>query len=248
MTHYSLLVSLHVASVIVWLGSGTTVALVAIYAQRARDGVVLEQLGALVQWMALRVFAPASLAAFGFGVAAAHAGHWPDLFWFHVGEGAFVFSLLVTVALRLPLLRRARRGTLDPAQLAQYLLAVALAELTVLYLAVADMVVKPGGIGTSLDPVRRRRSGSRSPGRSGNRIPGAQDRPSQRCEQFGGADRHTRGRAEGGIAGPGAGTPVPSNRDGGGARQHRPSASRPRSDGPRVRAARSTSPRSRAPR
>ena len=152
MTHYSLLVSLHVASVIVWLGSGTTVAFVAIYAQRARDGVVLEQLGALVQWMGLRVFAPASLAAFGFGVAAAHAGHWPDLFWFHVGEGAFVFSLLLTVALRLPLLRRARRGTLDPAQLAQYLLAVALAELTVLYLAVADMVVKPGGIGTT--PIR----------------------------------------------------------------------------------------------
>ena len=152
MTHYSLLVSLHVASVIVWLGSGTTVALVAIYAQRARDGVVLEQLGALVQWMALRVFAPASLAAFGFGVAAAHAGHWPDLFWFHVGEGAFAFSLLLTAALRLPLLRRARRGTLDAAQMAQYLLAVALAELTVLYLAVADMVVKPGGIGTS--PIR----------------------------------------------------------------------------------------------
>jgi hypothetical protein len=149
MTRYSLLVSLHVASVIVWLGSGTTLAFLAIYAQRAQSRVVLEQLGALVQWMALRVFAPASLAAVGFGVAAAHAGHWPDLFWFHVGEGAFVFSFLVAVAIRLPLLRRARRGALDPARLARYLLAVALAELTVLYLAVADMVVKPSGIGAS---------------------------------------------------------------------------------------------------
>jgi uncharacterized membrane protein len=91
MTRYSLLVSLHVASVIVWLGSGTTLVFVAIYAQRARDGVVLDQLGVLVQWMALRVFAPAALAAFVFGVAAAHEGHWPDLFWFHVGEGAFAF-------------------------------------------------------------------------------------------------------------------------------------------------------------
>jgi hypothetical protein len=149
MTRYSLLVSLHVASVIVWLGSGTTVAFVAAYAQRARNGVVLEQLGALVQWLALRVFAPAALAAFAFGVAAAHAGHWPDLFWFHIGEGAFGFSFLLTVAVRVPLARRAGRSAVHPVRLARYLVAIALAELTVLYLAVADMVVKPDGFGAS---------------------------------------------------------------------------------------------------
>jgi hypothetical protein len=149
MTRYSLLVSLHVASVIVWLGSGTTLVLVAIYAQRARDGVVLERLGALVQWMLLRLSAPAALAAFGFGVAAAHAGHWPDLFWFHVGEAAFAFSFLLSVAVRLPLLRRAGRGALGSRQLAQYLVAIAIAELTVLYVAVADMVTKPSGFGAS---------------------------------------------------------------------------------------------------
>ena len=149
MSRYSLLVSLHVASVIVWLGSGTTLALVTVYARRARNDIVLDQLGALVAWMAPRVFAPTALCAFGFGVAAAHEGHWPDLFWFHVGEAAFAFSFLLTVAIRLPLLRRARRGTLDAARLAHYLLAVALAELTVLYLAVADMVTKPSGFSTS---------------------------------------------------------------------------------------------------
>ena len=149
MTRYSLLVVLHVSSVIVWLGAGTTVAFVTIYARRPRNGLVLEQLGALVGWMAPRVFAPAALAAFGFGVAAAHEGHWPEQFWFHVGEAAFAFSFLLTVAVRLPLLRRARRGGLDAARLAHFLLAVALAELTVLYLAVADMVAKPSGIGAS---------------------------------------------------------------------------------------------------
>ena len=143
MSGYSLLVSLHVASVIVWLGCGTTVAFVTIYAQRRRNGVVLEQLGALVQWMTLWVLVPTSLAAPGFGVLAAHAGHWPDIFFFHVGEGAFLFSFLLTVAIRLPLVRRALRGAVAPARLPQYLLA--LAELTVLYLAVADMVAKPSG-------------------------------------------------------------------------------------------------------
>jgi hypothetical protein len=150
MSRYSLLVTLHVASVIVWLGAGTTLVFLTIYAQRARNGVVLEQLGTLVQWMALRVLAPASLAAAGFGAAAAHAGDWPHLFWFQVGEGAFLFSFLLTVVIRLPLLRRARRTEFGAARLSQYLLALALAELTVLYLAVADMVVKPSGSDTSV--------------------------------------------------------------------------------------------------
>jgi hypothetical protein len=117
MSGYSLLVTLHVASVIVWLGCGTTVAFVTIYAQRRRNGVVLEQLGALVQWMTLWVLVPASLAAPGFGVLAAHAGHWPDIFFLHVGEAAFLFSFLVTVAIRLPLVRRATRAAVAPARL-----------------------------------------------------------------------------------------------------------------------------------
>jgi hypothetical protein len=87
---------------------------VTIYAQRARNDVVLEQLGALTQWMALRVLVPASLAAASFGVAAAHVGHWQDIFFFHVGEAAFVFSFLLTVAIRLPLLRQPERARLTP--------------------------------------------------------------------------------------------------------------------------------------
>lgn len=149
MSRYSLLVSLHVASVIVWLGCGTTLPFITIYALRARNGVVLGQLGALARWLTLWILLPASLAAPGFGVLAAHAGHWPDVFFFHVGEGAFLFSFLLTVAIRLPLLRHAKRGAVAPARLPRYLLAMALAESTVLYLAVADMVAKPSGIGTS---------------------------------------------------------------------------------------------------
>src|SRR5262245_21982478 len=143
MTQYNVLVFFHVASVIVWLGAGTTVALLTVYAQRARDGVILERLAGLVAWLAPRVFAPASLAALGFGIAAAHSGHWPMLFWFHVGEAAFGISFLLNVTVRLPLVRRARRGSIDPCRLARIVLALAIADLTVLYLAVADMVIKP---------------------------------------------------------------------------------------------------------
>src|SRR5262249_35973777 len=86
MSRYSLLVSLHVASVIVWLGASTTLVFLTVYARRARDGVVLGQLGALTWWMSLWVVAPASVAAAALGLEAAEVGHWPKLFFFHVGE------------------------------------------------------------------------------------------------------------------------------------------------------------------
>jgi small-conductance mechanosensitive channel len=143
MDKYSVLVFLHVASVIVWIGVGSTVALAALYAQRGRDHVVLERLGGWVVWLTPRVLAPSALAALGFGIAAAHQGHWPRLFFFHLGEAAFAVSFLMTIVFRLPLLRRVRRGSIRPERVARLTLALALAELTVLFLAVADMVAKP---------------------------------------------------------------------------------------------------------
>jgi hypothetical protein len=145
LTHYSILVSLHVASVVVWLGVGTTVALLTVYAGRARDDAILARIGAFVGWLGPRVLAPSALSALGFGIAAAHSGHWPRIFFFHVGEAAFAASFLITVLLRVPLLRRARRGVLEPARLARLLLSLAVSELTVLFLAVVDMVAKPTG-------------------------------------------------------------------------------------------------------
>jgi hypothetical protein len=147
MSQYNVLVFFHVASVIVWIGVGATVALLALYAQRSRDALVAERLGGFVGWLSPRVLAPASLSALGFGIAAAHSGHWPRLLWFHVGEGAFAISFLITIAFRLPLLRRAGRGDIQPARLARLILALALSELTVLFVAVADMVEKPTSLG-----------------------------------------------------------------------------------------------------
>lgn len=149
MTRYSILVALHVASVIVWVGGGTTVLLLTVYPRRAPNGLLPGQLGALVHWLTVWVLLPASLAAPAFGVAAAHAGHWSELFFFHVGEGAFTFSFLLTLGVRLPLLHQARRGKVEAARLSRYLAALAVAELTVLYVAVADMVAKPTDAGSS---------------------------------------------------------------------------------------------------
>lgn len=145
MSRYSLLVSLHVASVIVWLGGGTTLAFLTFYAQRAKSVIGFRQLASLTHWASLWLLAPASIAAAGFGVAAAHAGGWSDIFFFHVGEGAFLLSFFLTGAIRIPLVHRSAAGAVSPDSLSRYLLALAVVELSALYLAVAAMVAKPAG-------------------------------------------------------------------------------------------------------
>lgn len=147
-SRYDVWLFLHVTSVIVWLGTGTTLALIGIYAQRARDAAIGERLGAIAAWFGPRVFAPASLATLGFGIAAKYSGHWPDQLWTDVGFVAFALLFLSNVAVRLPLLRRMRRGSLHPLRAARLLRSLALVELTVLYVAVADMVAKPTGSDT----------------------------------------------------------------------------------------------------
>src|SRR5262249_23312640 len=115
-----------------------------LYAQRAADQA-LEAVTGFAGWFGPRVFAPSSFAALGFGIVAVRSGHWGSPLWVRLGIGAFAISFLLHVAVRLPLLRRARRGgsTVDGA--ARLLRSLALVDLTVLYLTVADMVAKPTG-------------------------------------------------------------------------------------------------------
>jgi hypothetical protein len=148
MTRYDLWVFLHVSSVIVWLGAGTTLSLIVLYAQRARDPVLLERLGAITGWLGPRVFAPASLGALAFGIVAARSGDWPDSLWIELGISAFAISFLLNVGVRLPLVWRIRRGATDPIRAARVLRSLAMVELTMLYLTVGDMVAKPSGADT----------------------------------------------------------------------------------------------------
>ena len=130
-----------------WLGP-VDLALIGIYAQRARDAVVGERLGAIGAWLGPRVFAPASLATLGFGIAAKQNGHWPDRLWIDIGFAAFAILLFSNIAVRAPLVRRMRRGGMHPLRAARLMRSLGLVELTVLYLTVADMVAKPAGADT----------------------------------------------------------------------------------------------------
>ena len=135
MTTYEILLFFHIASVILWLGAGTTVALIGLAGPGGVSG-----LAELARWLGPRVFGPASLGALGFGLALVADGHWTfHPLWVKLGLGAFALSVVLNAGVRFPALRRAGRG----ANVVGLLRLVAVVELLVLYLTVLDMVAKP---------------------------------------------------------------------------------------------------------
>jgi uncharacterized membrane protein len=148
MSRYELFLSLHVISVIVWLGAGTTLALVSVFAARSGDRELLGRLGAIARWLGPRVFAPAALGALVFGLVLVDEGSWSfDPLWVKLGLGAFALSFLLNTGVRVPLIRRLQRGG-DPVRTGRILGLLPRFELTVLYLTVADMIAKPTGADT----------------------------------------------------------------------------------------------------
>ena len=143
MTRYSLLLFLHLTSVIVWLGAGTTLALLGVYARGRDDQVFAERLREVPRWLGPRVFAPASFGALVFGLALMGEGHWGFRLWIGLGLAAFATSAVLNAGVRLPLERTLARGGADRERASRLLARLPLLEAAVLYLTVADMVAKP---------------------------------------------------------------------------------------------------------
>jgi hypothetical protein len=145
MSRYEFLLFAHVVGVIVWLGTGAAFALIAIFGDRE----LMQRLGPLGAKLGPRVFAPAALGTLVFGILLVLDGDWTfDPLWIKLGFAAFLTSFLVNVAVRAPIARRMARGAVDPRKAGLWLSQLARVELTVLFLAVADMVAKPAGADT----------------------------------------------------------------------------------------------------
>ena len=142
MTRYDVFLFLHILSVILWVGAGTTLGLLWFHPDRE----LRRRIAPLGEWLGPRLFAPAALGALVFGLLLVHEGHWT----FHplfvqLGLAAFALSFVVNAAVRTPLSRKLAGR---PQRLEGVLSALSTFELSVLYLTVADMVLKPDGSDT----------------------------------------------------------------------------------------------------
>ena len=151
MSSYELLLLLHLTAVIVWLGAVTGIDLLWLRAERTRDPAEMANMGKLQEWLVPRLLIPAALASLVFGVLLVLDGPWSfgDL-WIALGlvgfAAAFVTGLLYlkpqaermseVIARHGPTSREARRH-------GKKLLVVGRVQLLLLFLVVADMVIKP---------------------------------------------------------------------------------------------------------
>jgi uncharacterized membrane protein len=149
MGRYELLLFLHVASVIVWLGAGTTLALAAVFARRSGDSRLQRDIVRLGEWLGPRVFGPSSLGALVVGLLLVWDGHWTfGPLWIKLGLAAFAATTVTNAVFRLRTLRRLERAPADADGAYRRLARIARLDLTILFLAVADMIAKPSGSDT----------------------------------------------------------------------------------------------------
>ena len=150
---YDLLVFLHIAATIVWIGAGFLIAVLVFGAERAGDRVKEAGHHRDVGWLAPRLFIPASMATLVFGILLVLDG--PVTFgdpWIVIGLTGWAVSFLLGFFYFKPEGERIgalveERGPGDPEaeRRLHRLNIVDRIQLTILFLVVANMVIKPSG-------------------------------------------------------------------------------------------------------
>ncbi len=151
MSLYELLLLVHVTAVIIWVGAATANDLLWLRAERTRDPAEMAKMGELQQYLTPRLFIPASLSSLLFGVLLVLEGPWSfgDL-WIAIGLAGFAATFFTGLLYLRPQGEKmgeiiARHGPRSPEaqRHGKKLLVIARVQLLLLFLVVADMVLKP---------------------------------------------------------------------------------------------------------
>jgi uncharacterized membrane protein len=152
-SYYEVLLFLHIATAVIWLGSGFFVQMLIMRAEKTSDLVLLKQFSGYSAWMAQRIFIPASLAVLVFGILLTIEGPWTfGQLWIVLGLAGYAFSFLVGIGFMEPEGKRihaAIEAHGPESSQARFHIrrinVVSRMELVVLYLVVYVMALKPTG-------------------------------------------------------------------------------------------------------
>lgn len=148
---YEILLFLHVATAIVWLGGAMVIQFFAFRAERASDPLEMKRVASDAEWLAMRLFVPASLAVLVFGILLVLDGPWSfDQLWIVLGLLGYAFSFFLGILFLSPETGRIARliEAHGPAhdsvtgRIAR-ITAVSRFELAILFAVVLDMTLKP---------------------------------------------------------------------------------------------------------
>ena len=158
MTRYELLTFLHVTAAIIWLGAGFVIGLLVFGAARAGEREREAGYHRDVGWLAPRLFIPASLSTFIFGLLLVIDGDWDlDTLWITIGMAGWLVSFLLGILYFKPegeriagLVEEHGPGNVEADARLHRLNIVDRLQLAILFTVVADMVIQPTGDDTGV--------------------------------------------------------------------------------------------------
>ena len=160
MTWYELLLFIHICGAIVWIGSGILSLLLATTYDRESDEVAIKRFLSDQEWLAMKLFVPASLVTVVFGVALViESDAWSfSYLWIVLGLIGYAATFVTGFFFIRPASERIGRdmeregGRLTPELRAKIrkLIVTARVDYVTFALVVLDMVAKPTGDDTGL--------------------------------------------------------------------------------------------------
>jgi uncharacterized membrane protein len=154
MTWYEFLLYVHVSAVVIWVGAGFLVMVLAIRADRSDDVAQIKRLLDDNTWLATHLFIPSSLVVVAAGIWLAIDGPWTfDQLWIVLGLLGYALTFLTGVTIlrprgdRVAAMLERDGGRMTPTTLAETrrLLALARIDYVTLFLVILDMTAKPTG-------------------------------------------------------------------------------------------------------
>jgi hypothetical protein len=146
MDWYTIVKFLHVSSAVIWIGGALIMVLLGIKADRARNDAEMVGVVRQVAWAGDRIYIPASLATLLFGVTAAWLGSLFSTLWVNLGFVGIVSTIALGVLVLTPRAKKvnAETGvTPEAVRVSREILTIAKFDVTVLFVVIADMVLKP---------------------------------------------------------------------------------------------------------
>jgi hypothetical protein len=147
MDWYAIFKFLHVAAAVIWIGGAFIMIMLGVRADRAKNDADIVGVVRQVAWAADRIYVPASIATLIFGVVAATLGGWWSTLWVNLGFVGIVSTIALGVLVLTPRAKAVEKeGGVTPKAVAISLeiLTIAKFDATVLFVIIADMVLKPG--------------------------------------------------------------------------------------------------------
>jgi uncharacterized membrane protein len=154
MSWYEFLLFVHISAVVIWVGAGFLLVVLALRADRTDDEAQIKRILDDNTWLATHLFIPASLTVVVAGVLLTIDGPWEwDQLWIVIGLLGYAATFLTGLTVLRPRGDRIAAaierdgGRLTPVSLAEArrLLALARIDYVVLFLVIADMAIKPTG-------------------------------------------------------------------------------------------------------